>query len=362
MLPAGVRRSPLRNRRFARSMLVRTPGHAIRLLAAALEGRLPDDDEWPKLLETANRGWLVPALYVALRRAGCLEQVPHPVRDYLAFLHERNRERNLRLQAQLIEAVEALNRCGIRPVLLKGAVHLFTAPDANVGARMMSDLDISIDTAEMAEARAALQALGYRDAVSTRGMGRAQDAGLIELRDKPSTRSAPYLSRDLRASSPLVQRHGGSVHVPSPTARALHLIVHDMIKEGDFWRLRIDLRHLHDLAELANFGEGIDWLVLRSALHDRTGRRALEVQAAALHDLFGVQIPPELNGNALIRVRHWGRLIAGSQGMPGASVRMAGRLAWGLDRLAKAYTWRGGWDFSRRVYRVLVAPDKGARL
>lgn len=343
-------------------MLVTGPGRSLRLATAALRGHLPADADWPAVLDTANRGWLGPALYLALGQAGRLDEVPEPVHEYLAFLHDRNRERNQRLRAQLVEAIGVLNGQGIRPVLLKGAIHLFAAPDERLGARMMSDLDISIAPSETAAARAALEVLGYQDLASTRGMVRPQDVGSIELHDRPSSRSTRYLSHDLRRSSPTVEKDGMVVHVPSPTARALHLIVHDMIKEGDYWRLGVDLRHLHDLAELAGSGEGVDWHQVHAVMSDRDGRGALAVQALALRDLFGIAVPSELCGGGMAGLRHLGRLIAGTRGLNGALARTIGRLTWGADRFAKSYTWHGGWDLSRRVYRVLTAPTKGSRL
>lgn len=343
-------------------MLVTGPGRSLRLVTAAFRGHLPAEADWPAVLDTANRGWLGPALYLALGQAARLDDMPEPVRDYLAFLHDRNRERNQRLRAQLVEAVGVLNEQGIRPVLLKGAIHLFSAPEERLGARMMSDLDISIAPSETAAAKAALEALGYQDLASTRGMVRAEDVGAIELHDRPSSRSTPYLAHDLRRSSPTVEKDGVVAHLPSPTARALHLIVHDMIKEGDYWRLRIDLRHLHDLAELASSAEGVDWQQVHAVLSDRDGRGALAVQALALRDLFGIAVPPELCGGGMARFRHLGRLVAGTRGMTGALARTIGRLTWGADRFVRSYTWHGGWDFSQRVYRVLAAPSKGSRL
>lgn len=89
-------------------------GHSLRLVAAALDGALPPDGDWFRVLEIANRGWLGPALYLAPSR-GRENAMPSSVRDYLAFLHERNCERNRRLRDQLCEAVTVLNKKGTEP-------------------------------------------------------------------------------------------------------------------------------------------------------------------------------------------------------------------------------------------------------
>jgi hypothetical protein len=345
-------------------MLMKAASRPLQLLAAGLRGDAPNDEQWSEVLEVANRGWLGPALYISLARASRLEQIPTAVRDYLGFLHELNRERNRRLRAQLVEAVAALNQLSIEPILLKGAVHLFCAPDESLGSRMMSDLDLCVDAAEMLRARGALAALGYRAALDdARAMGRPDDVGCIELRDKPSSRTSPYLSSDLRSSSSIVEHEGAKARVPSPTCRALHLIVHDMIKEGDYWRWRTDLRHLHDLAELAATPEGIDWRAISAAMSDRVARRALALQVTALNDIFGVAISPGVKVGRMTRLRHAGRVTAGTRGPIGAAARALGDLTWVLHRLVAGpwYEWRGVRDFAQRVYRTLGGLPRGAR-
>jgi hypothetical protein len=341
---------------------VRKPGHTLRLVTAALQGRLPPEAEWPAVLEVANQGWLAPALYVALERAGQSQQIPPPVRDYLSFIHERNCERNRRLRVQLLEAVIALDADAIEPILLKGAVHLFTAAEGELGTRMISDLDISIAPAELAGAKSALFARGYRSLANDRELAREDDVGVIELHDRPSARSAPYLSTDLRACSTRMTCEGAVARIPTATARALHLIVHDMIKERDYWSFRIDLRHLNDLAELARSAEGIDWQQLCHLLPQGTGRKALIVEARALEDLYAVPIPAELRPGRRAELRHMARLACASRGPLPSAARVIGNLSRGVHEMREGFAWRGGWQFSKRVYRRLAARSTGSRV
>jgi hypothetical protein len=137
-----------------------------------------------------------------------------------------------------------------------------------------------------------------------------------------------------------------------------------MIKEGDYWRCRMDMRHLHDLFELTTMAEGIDWHKIGETMSDRVGRKALEVQATALYDLFGVPVPPELRGSTLARLRHECRIIAATGGVMGAPVRVVGNLIWGLYRLSgpDSYKWQGGFDLAARVGRTFLGSPKGSRL
>ena len=341
---------------------MKRPGHLLRQLTAALDGRLPALGAWPALLELAGRGWLIPALHVALQRADRLDDVPSDVRDYLSLLHDRNRERNRRLREQLVEATRALNAAAIEPVLLKGAIHLFTAGEEDLGSRMISDLDLSIPPAELARAKSALNGIGYGCCYGEREMARPQDVGVIEFHHRPSARSAPYLSGDLRASSPGMIRDGAAARIPTAMARALHLIVHDMIKEGDYWTFRINLRHLHDLAGLACSSEGIDWRRLGALLSDPVGRNALNVQALALQDLYGIELRPDLHPGRAARLRHVARLICAGRGRAASMVRLAGNVSRGLHHLSEGFEWQGGRKFSRKVHHRLTSRGTGSRI
>src|SRR3990172_285349 len=102
---------------------------ALHALTSTLRGVSTDAADWTTMIDLANRTWLSPALYCSLVSSERLGELSADVRDYLSFIHARNRDRNLRLRNQLLEAISALNGVGIRPVLLKGAVGLFTSPD-----------------------------------------------------------------------------------------------------------------------------------------------------------------------------------------------------------------------------------------
>lgn len=343
-------------------MPVKRPAEKLRLLIASFNGHPPHDSDWPEIIKIANRGWLVPALYVALRDKECLHQLASPVRDYLELLHDRNLDRNRRLRVQLIEAIAALNENGISPVLLKGCIRLFTVHDASLGARMLSDLDIHVEPLEMERAKSALAKLGYRSGAISRELGRPQDVGEIELHDRPSRRSVAYLSGDLRTTTTLVETDGAVAGVPDPTSQALHLIVHDMIKEGDYWRLRMDLRHLHDLANLASAPPGIDWGRLRAALSFDCGRCALELQTRALADLYEIRVPADLIGGKRSKMKHAARLAATEQTLSGLASRTTGKILWGLHRLTDDYSSKGAANLMQRAYGVLVRPATGSRL
>jgi hypothetical protein len=97
-------------------------------------------------------------------------------------------------------------------------------------------------------------------------------------------------------------------------------------------------------------------------LSDGTAREALSLQAAALEDLFGTDVPPDLRAGRMARLRHVARLVGASRGMSGSVARLIGEVSRGLHRMDEGYTWRSGLNFTQQVYRRLASPSKSSRL
>jgi Uncharacterised nucleotidyltransferase len=326
---------------------------ALEGLVAGLRGHAVSTSDWQSVIALANRTLLTPALFSALKYSGNIDRLPHDVREYFEFIHERNLERNLRLREQLAEAVAALNRRGIVPLLLKGAIPLYLSPVSRIPARMTSDLDLSVDAADEAGAQECLSELGYMALAGARGMARPQDAGILELRRTHTAEFGPPT---------VIERDRNHAKIPSPQSRALHWIAHDLLKEGDYWRGRIDLRHVYDLLQLVE-SENVDWISLRAAMPDQRSRNALDVQLLALHDLFGVRIPEHAH-RPMVRFQHWRRIFTARHPVLGAPARLAGNLAWGLWRLVHAddLVQRGPFDLARRMARTVLESDGQSKI
>jgi hypothetical protein len=275
------------------------------------------------VIELANHALLTPSLFASLNEADLLQHVPGDVRNYLQFIHDRNRERNLLLRSQLDEAVAAFNSVGIVPILLKGAVPLFLSGAAQ--NRMTSDLDVAVTAQDEAPAQTCLEELGYVAVSSGRGMERPQDVGVLELRlYHPDDFGAPKL----------VKQNELLVKIPSGSSRAWHWMAHDMLKEGDYWRGRMDLRHMYDLAQLSEDGQ-VDWTVFRASLSDKSVGNAVDTQLLSLNRFFGTPVPADCLERPLLRFQHWRRSFASRHPLLGAPLRLAGNLFWGAKRLSR---------------------------
>ncbi|WP_448208409.1 nucleotidyltransferase domain-containing protein [Azospirillum sp. sgz302134] len=282
-------------------------------LVACLRGQPPVRADWMAVMALANRHLVTPTLHAALRDRGG-EGVPLEALAYLRFLHERNGERNRRLRAQAGELVEALNRSGLRPMLLKGAGFLATAAEGDLGDRLMSDLDILVPAERIPAATACLARLGYRAQPDPAGshalpsFARPQDVGTVDLHHRPPGPPAFHHAQRLEETATMVRVGAGHATLPSPTFRALHLIVHDLLLDRQVMSGDFDLRHLCDLNALARSPEGLDWHALAELMAGGGGRHALDTQMVALRRLFGADAPLPPRHRILPHLQHWRRV------------------------------------------------------
>ena len=267
-------------------------------LCSCLRGEPPPHIDWPSLIALANDTLTTPALMSIVER--CPEHIPHDARQYIREMWVRNQHRNERLSSQLLEAVNALNKVGITPVLMKGAATLAAAENAMHGSRLISDLDLVISIEESQAALEALFAIGYRVFGSSPedanrwyvDLGRDGDVGMIDLQGSLPGDKYFYRSMgDIRQHCSTGPSRIGTVYIPLSTYQAFILIVHDEFLDLDYWTGNMDLRHLLDLVGLAKSVEGIDWKLLASLSSSKLYRNAFETQITALHFLFDVDVP-----------------------------------------------------------------------
>jgi putative nucleotidyltransferase-like protein len=282
-------------------------------IAAQLAGR---DFPWAGLIETANRGYLTPALYVALRDAALVPTLPADVAQYLGIIAERNDVRNARLRTQLGELVGALNRRGVVPLLLKGAAGLFGTPERYAASRMVTDLDLLIAPGQVQDACAALADLGYRR-LEGRATGRHAvgdfirdiDVGAVDLH--VALINEPGLLPVADAMARAVERTeaGSRALVLAPTDRVLHLLLHDLVQDHGIHDGRLNVRHLHELAALAYSGAPVRWDEIAAHLARHRLRRLAEVAMLAAHVFFAASPPPAVRPSLGARLLFWRSLL-----------------------------------------------------
>lgn len=294
-----------------------------RLLGCALlqparaRRRLADPSfAWERLIAAANEAYLTPALEDALRGRAVLAAVPAEVASYLAMIAERNRMRNARLRAQLRELVQALNRAGIVPVLLKGAAGLFAGGSRFAASRIVTDLDLLIDEERAADAVTVLAALGYRRlegrAIGAHAVGdfiRDIDVGAVDLHVSLLNHPRLLPVADVLGRTSLREVDGLHARCLSPTDRVLHLLLHDLVQDQGLHDGKVNLRHLHEIATMIESGAPVDWNAIAAHLSPHRLGTALDVALLVARALFGISLPPDVRPSPVARLLAWRALL-----------------------------------------------------
>ena len=271
------------------------------LRTAIQSGQLP----WEAVVNLANNHLLTPALWVVLKQKNLSDELPDELRDYLRELHQLSRQRNAKLQTQLLEAVRELNRIDISPVLLKGAMHLVTDMYGDPGARIMSDIDVLVPRDRVAECLTALHGLGYKadedihndyheDHHHCAPLFRPGDYGSLEIhRSLTESPYADILSTEVAlAEAQALEFQGLAMKALSPTHRLLHNILHSQLVDHNHADGIFPLRSLHEvITESTANQKGTDWSFIQSRMEQHDWGNALQAYLYLANKLFGMPIP-----------------------------------------------------------------------
>lgn len=281
-------------------------------LMDALRGTPPADCDWDAMLALANQSLVTPQLAASLD--GHRETLPGRVAAFLDDVRARNAERNRRLWQLLHDAVAALSRAAVVPVLLKGAALRASLADDAPFDRLLSDIDLLVAPGEVEAALSALSAAGFGVAARYPGaavhvvaeLGRPQDPGFIDLHQRAP--GPPGLSdrAELVPRRRTILLDGHAAAVPDAASQILYLLLHDQFHDGGYWRGGFDLRHLIDIAALTRGLSAADWAWLDLACGTALARSALDAMLLSIERLLGERVSPwPADRRALWIYRRW---------------------------------------------------------
>ena len=269
-----------------------------RVLAERLQGCAPSEElralvrspgiAWERVLGQASAQFVLPAFAAALRDLDLIGSLDEGLAGFLLAVHAANLERNDELRHELGRAVGVLNRAGIEPVLLKGAIRLADRLYPDDGWRMLRDLDLLVPEASLADATRAFEEAGYAPCGLHDEVRRPGGACQIDLHTAlfGGSRQAPLLqaAQVLDGSRPLALGDG-RIRLPAVEHQLMHLIGHGQIRHCGHAVGRIGLRDRLEAAALVRWArESIDWQAVRARFAAAGYRRPLLSFQLALED------------------------------------------------------------------------------
>ena len=240
------------------------------LLRTALQGgkaALPDEVDWPTLLDMARRHQILPLI---LEAAWQNAELPEPLLSSARGMAMNLVMRQAQRTSRFLTLYQALATQGLSPLILKGLVcrSLYPEPDS----RPSNDEDLLIEPSDFPAVHAALLAQGLSCECE------APTASMHEITyTAPQLRIELHLSLfpadsqaygELNALFPDVHAHaidfdadGMTVRTLSPTDHLLYLICHAF---KHFLHTGVGIRQVCDIAVLSrHFDSEIDWVRVR---------------------------------------------------------------------------------------------------
>lgn len=117
--------------------------------------------DWEKVVWTASGHLVIPALYLNLKRASLLPELPDDLLKHLKEITDLNRERNQQIIKQAKQVTALLNKHDIAPVFLKGTAYLLSGLYTDIAERMVGDIDFLLSDSKTIEAAEVLLSNEY---------------------------------------------------------------------------------------------------------------------------------------------------------------------------------------------------------
>lgn len=287
-------------------------------LCAALAGHPRADTPWEAVTNLSREHLLESSLWASMKESELREAIPaHLARD-LVWAYRRTVVTNVRLRAQLLDAVAALNGEGIAPVLLKGAAYLLDGTFGRPSHRAMWDLDLLVDRSDLAVATGALRSIGYEeqpartmDSDHERSFRKEGEAVLLdihfELGELPVTSVFP--TEEALTTSTERHEQGIRFRTLAPAQVMLHGVLHSELQDLNHAVGGIAVRQLYTYSVLAReFGDRVDWELVRVRLAASGLEGVHAAHSHLLRRLFGVESDPD----ATVAARaHYARCLVG---------------------------------------------------
>lgn len=117
--------------------------------------------EWEQFVGLCSNHLILPAIYLKFQSHGIIEYLPEDLAEFLKEVHHLNSVRNKQILLQLQEIMNILNEHEIFPTLLKGAGNLLDGLYADVGERILGDIDFLVPEKDYLLSAELMESNGY---------------------------------------------------------------------------------------------------------------------------------------------------------------------------------------------------------
>ena len=238
--------------------------------------------DWSRVVGFASAHLVLPALASPVRRLARTWDIP---RDFVAFLEaveHANICRNNMLRRACVDIGAALDKAGVKPVVLKGGAILCDEHSDAADWRFMGDIDFLVPETELMRCVERVLDLGYVQYSASQYCAK-REAHYPPLVSPCGGYSIELHSRlfslgDYGLPAEVIFGQAGlaadpaiNVLLPSRIHRVVHLLSHAQLHNRHWLERRVVLKDLMDLSVLTELDEDFDWECVRRCYSEAGG-------------------------------------------------------------------------------------------
>jgi hypothetical protein len=219
-----------------------------------------EDFPWERFVLISSTHFVLPALYAKFRDADLLADVPCDLSDYMEELYGLNLQRNCLMIEQAKEIAGTLSSEKIDTIFLKGIGLIVNGVYADLGERILTDIDILVVPEKLEKAAGLLLSEGYSvadesvdgDLAHYPALCKSDKVSQVELHQFPVDRKYEHcINYEILFKQKIIlEDFPGCYSLPDDTNLLINFM-HSQLKDQGQYYAEISLRHLYDVYRLA---------------------------------------------------------------------------------------------------------------
>ena len=255
---------------------------------------------WDDVINIAQEHRVMTFLFYKIKHLGLEEKLKPETLRIMSIIYQKGVAQNVVTRHVLKDIIRSLNQCGIKAIILKGAINFCENIYENWNLRSMEDLDILIKEEDFPVARQCMQTAGLsyiggqipRDlSEDFEGRDIAIDMHYLPVPEK----HIDLFDMDSFWSNTIcVEMDGLKTHIPSPTDQIYHKFVHDVIRHQELVNFRI--QDLCDFVMTSRYyKERIDWEEILRRVRKNDIESLFKFHCWQIKRNLGAELPQPIN-------------------------------------------------------------------
>jgi hypothetical protein len=220
--------------------------------------------DWHGFVSMCSENLVLPLIFIKLKKHGILEFIPEEVGQHLLEIYKLNSKRNAEILDQIKYITNILNENNIFPIYLKGAGNLLDNFYADIGERMMGDIDFLVAEDDYLKSAELMIKNGFYPEIDVRGLDvmhfdhyprlrhPVYPADLEIHRIPTDYDCSGWYGKEIVDAEKQTAPELGGCFVQSPRHRVMLNFIHSQLSHEGYLYGWVSLKDIYDLSLLSN--------------------------------------------------------------------------------------------------------------